>query len=187
MANREALRELQSRLAERLSQARRESRPSSWLALECAGQGLLVPLGSAGEIFPLGALLPVPHTQPWFIGVANLRGGLHGVVDLAAFFGLRAPFAPASQGPGLAAVAPEPQREQARLLALNPAIGAQCALLIDQLAGLRSEEQMRREPGDGTARPGFAGSLWRDTGGRLWQEIDLAALARHEQFLGIAA
>jgi twitching motility protein PilI len=186
MANRDALRDLQSRLAERLSQARRESRASSWLALECAGQGLLVPLASAGEIFPIGVLLPVPHTRPWFIGVANLRGGLHGVVDLAAFLGLRAPFATAAQEPG-AAAAPEPLREQARLLALNPAIGAQCALLVDQLAGLRSEEQMRREPGDGATRPGFAGALWRDAGGRLWQEIDLAALARHEQFLGIAA
>lgn len=186
MANREALRDLQSRLAERLSQARRESRASSWLALECAGQGLLVPLASAGEIFPIGALLPVPHTRPWFIGVANLRGGLHGVVDLAAFLGLRAPFAPAAQDSG-AAAAPEPLREQARLLALNPAIGAQCALLVDQLAGLRSEEQLRREPGDGATRPGFAGALWRDAGGRIWQEIDLSALARHEQFLGIAA
>ena len=33
--------------------------------------------------------MAVPHTQPWFAGVANLRGGLHGVVDLALFLGLR--------------------------------------------------------------------------------------------------
>jgi twitching motility protein PilI len=175
MANREALRELQSRLAERLQLARTESRGSSWLALECAGQGLLVPLHSAGEIFPVGALLPVPHTQPWFLGVANLRGGLHGVVDLAAFLGLRDP------------LPPDAAREQARLLALNPGIGAHCALLIDRLAGLRSPEQLQRDADDGGARPAFAGPVWRDAEGRRWQEIDLGALARHEQFLGIAA
>ena len=175
MANREALRELQSRLAERLQRARTESRSASWLAVECAGQGLLVPLASAGEIFPVSALLPVPHTRSWFVGVANLRGGLHGVVDLAAFLGLRAP------------LAPDALREQSRLLALNPAIGAHCALLVDRLAGLRNPEQMQPESDDGAPRPSFAGPVWRDGEGRRWQEIDLVALARHEQFLGIAA
>jgi hypothetical protein len=86
MANREALRELQGRLAERLQLARTEARQQSWLAIECEGLGLLVPLPMAGEIFSVGTLLPVPHTQPWFMGVANLRGGLHGVVDMAAFW-----------------------------------------------------------------------------------------------------
>lgn len=175
MANREALRELQGRLAQRLQLARTESRTAQWLALESAGLGVLVPLATAGEIFPVGTLLPVPHTQPWFIGVANLRGGLHGVVDLAAFLGLRAPLAPAAV------------REQSRLLAINPTMGAHCALLVDRLAGLRSSEQMQAEPEEGAVRPDFAGPRWRDAEGRTWQEIDLAALARHEQFLGIAA
>lgn len=176
MANREALRELQSRLAERLQAARTETRAVSWLAVECAGAGLLVPLASAGEIFPAGALLPVPHTQPWFLGVANLRGGLHGVVDLGAFLGLRPP------------LARDAVREQARLLAFNPKLGSHCAVLVDRLAGLRSEQQLQREPAEATPRPEFAaGGSWRDADGRLWQEIDLAALARHELFLAIAA
>ncbi len=175
MGNREALRELQSRLAERLQLARTEERQTSWLAVECAGTGLLVPLAGAGEIFSVGTLLPVPHTQPWFLGVANLRGGLHGVVDLAAFLGLR----PA----GLL----ETGREQARLLALNPALSAHSALLVDRLAGLRSAEHLSAEAADDSARPAFARGRWRDGEGRQWQEIDLAALARHDQFLGIAA
>lgn len=176
MANREALRELQSRLAERLQAARTETRAVSWLAVECAGAGLLVPLASAGEIFPAGALLPVPHTQAWFLGVANLRGGLHGVVDLGAFLGLRPP------------LARDAVREQARLLAFNPKLGSHCAVLVDRLAGLRSPHQLQPEPSEATPRPEFAaGGRWRDAGGRLWQEIDLAALARHELFLAIAA
>jgi twitching motility protein PilI len=176
MANREALRELQSRLAERLQAARTEARAVSWLAVECAGAGLLVPLATAGEIFPAGALLPVPHTQAWFLGVANLRGGLHGVVDLGAFLGLRPP------------LARDAVREQARLVAFNPKLGSHCAVLVDRLAGLRSQQQMEREPAEAAPLPEFAaGGRWRDADGRLWQEIDLAALARHELFLAIAA
>ncbi|HSQ71696.1 MAG TPA: chemotaxis protein CheW [Rubrivivax sp.] len=175
MANREALRELQSRLAERLQQARTEARPAAWLALECAGQGLLVPLPSAGEIFPVGALRAVPHTRPWFLGVANLRGGLHGVVDLAAFLGLRP------------ALAVDNLREPARLLAFNAATGSHCAVLVDRLAGLRSAEQLTAEPPDAQPRPAFAAARWRDADGRMWQEIDLGALARYEPFLAIAA
>jgi twitching motility protein PilI len=175
MANREALRELQNRLAVRLQQARTEARVQSWLAIECAGAGLLVPLPTAGEIFPISTVLPVPHARPWFLGVANLRGGLHGVVDLAAFLGLRNP------------LASDMVREQAQLLAFNPVHGAHCAVLVDRLAGLRSTGQLAREPADGQPRPAFAGARWRDEAGRVWQEIDLAVLARNEEFLAIAA
>jgi len=175
MANREALRELQSRLAERLQLARTEAQAAAWLAVECAGVGLLLPLPGAGEIFAVGTLLPVPHTRPWFVGVANLRGGLHGVVDMAAFLGLRA------------AQRADAVRENARLVTLNPAFGAHCALLVDRLAGLRSVGQLRAEVVEDAPRPDFATALWCDAEGRRWQEIDLEALARHEQFLGIAA
>ncbi|MDE2277302.1 MAG: chemotaxis protein CheW [Burkholderiales bacterium] len=186
MSNREALRELQGRLARRLQQARTETRVQSWLAVECAGLGLLLPLPSAGEIFPYSPLLPVPHTRAWFLGVANLRGGLHGVVDLAAFLGLRAP------------LAADAVREGAQLLAFNPAQGAHCAVLVDRLAGLRSQGQLAALPDTeadtdaaagpaGAMRPAFAGAHWRDESGRAWQEIDLAALARNEHFLAIAA
>lgn len=176
MSNREALRELQGRLASRMQAARTEARVQSWLAVECAGQGLLFPLHQAGEIFAVGNVLPVPHTQPWFAGVANLRGGLHAVVDLARFLGL-------PRGPGAAAA------DGARLLALNPSLGVNCALLVDRLAGLRNADQLKPEAADvrTAERPAFAGARWRDADGRVWQEIELAALAGHEQFLGVAA
>jgi twitching motility protein PilI len=172
----EALRELQNRLAQRMQAARSEQRNAAWLAVEAAGHGFLVPLAQAGEIFAVGELLPLPHTRPWFAGVANLRGGLHGVVDLAAFLGLR------DAGPGEG-----PVRDAARLLALNAGLGALCALRIDRLAGLRNLDQMSLQPQPPGARPGFAKAVWRDAEGRPWQELDLAALAAHEQFLAIAA
>ncbi len=175
MAQREALRELQARLAERLLAAQSTGQAAGWLAVDCAGQGLLFPLAGAGEIFKLPALLAVPHTRPWFLGVANLRGRLHGVVDLAAFLGLRGT-------PGAGAAVPD----AARVLALNPALGSHCALVVDRLAGLRSAAQLTAQPPDGQPRPAFAAGCWCDQTGRVWQEIDLPALAAHPQFLAIA-
>jgi hypothetical protein len=37
------------------------------------------------------------------------------------------------------------------------------------------------------ARPAFAPTRWLDAAGRSWQSLDLAALARDEQFLSIVA
>ena len=63
MAKREALRELQSRLAERMQAARAQPAAQAWLAVECRGTGLLFPLAQAGEIFALAPLLPVLPTK----------------------------------------------------------------------------------------------------------------------------
>ena len=171
MAKREALRELQGRLAERLQQARTEVRAVSWLAVECAGLGLLVPLPTAGEIFSVGTVLPVPHTHRWFMGVANLRGHLHGVVDLAGFLGIKT------------AEASPAQAQQ--LVGFNQSLDLNCVLLVDRLAGLRGEDQLTREADDGAARPAFVGARLRDASGRPWQELSLAALAGDEAFLKI--
>lgn len=178
MANREALRELQNRLAARMQQVRSERSGVSWLAVECGGQGMLFPLAQAGEIFALGAVLAVPHTCAWMSGVVNLRGVLHAVVDLAAFLGLRRA--------GEAA-----PREQARLVSLNPALGVNGALLVDRLEGLRHAADMHPDAddaqtaGDNASRPAFAAARWLDGAGRRWQEINLVELAAQEQFLAI--
>ena len=50
MANREALRELQSRLASRLQAARTEGVQAGWLAVEAAGSKYLFPLAQSWRI-----------------------------------------------------------------------------------------------------------------------------------------
>lgn len=171
MANKEALRELQSRLAERLKAAQSQERGRSWLAVECAGHGFLFPLQEAGEIFPFAPAMPVPYTSRWFLGVANLRGKLHGVVDLAGFLGIRGN---------------EPVREQSWFVAFNNELNINSALMVDRLSGLRSMEQLTREADDGQAKPAFVGVPYRDENNRLWRELNLAALANESAFLKIA-
>ena len=171
MANKQALRDLQSRLAERLQAARTQVRGQSWLAVESSGRGFLLPLREAGEIFALAPILPVPYSHRWFLGVANLRGHLHGVVDLAGFLGIKAP---------------EAGREpQARLVGFNQALDTNCVLMVDRLSGLRSDDELTPEARDGSGRPAFAGAQLRDASGRVWQELLLSELASDEAFLKI--
>jgi twitching motility protein PilI len=174
MANKEALRELQTRLAERLNAARGQARGESWLAVESEGRGFLLPLTQAGEIFAPTAIVPVAHAKPWFLGVANLRGGLHGVVDLAGFLGVESAEPAADTGRG-----------RSQLVAFNATLEINCALLVDRLAGLRGAEQLSIEPDTEHSRPSFVGGRFRDATGRLWQEILLSELAHHDAFLRI--
>jgi twitching motility protein PilI len=176
MANREALRELQSRLASRLQAARTEGVQSSWLAVESAGQRYLFPLTQSGEIFPYTATQAVPYTQSWFLGVANLRGGLFGVVDLGSFVGGHAP-----------AQRSDASRAESRLVALNTLLEINCALLIDRLAGLRGLDAFSTSTEAPAGSPDYFGSGYTDANGTYWQEINLQALSQQPQFLSISA
>lgn len=172
MSNKQALREFQQRLAQRLQAARTQAQSARWLAVEAAGLGLLLPLRQAGEIFPPIALTTVPYTEPWMLGVANLRGGLHAVVDLAQFLGLRESPPPSGEG---------------RLVSFGSELNINCALWVDRLLGLRSEEQLRPVDDVAEGRPHFASGEREDEQGRRWQLLDLELLARFEPFLTIVA
>ncbi len=176
MANREALRELQSRLASRLQAARTEGVQASWLAVESAGNRYLFPLAQSGEIFPYASPLHVPYTQAWFMGVANLRGGLYGVVDLSGFVAGGAP-----------AMRSDATRAESRLVALNAMLEVNCALLIDRLAGLRNIDAFTSSSAPAEGAPDYFGSGYTDANGVFWQELNLQALSQQPQFLSISA
>ncbi len=178
MANRDALRELQGRLTDRLQAARGERAQAAWLAVEAGGARYLLPLAQAGEISAWQPTQPVPYTRPWFLGVANLRGGLWGVVDLAAFVG--GEVAAAAGRPEL------PDRTEARLVALGAVLEVNCALRIDRLAGLRGTDAFRASAPRADTAPAWFGSRYTDPQGREWQELNLQALAREPAFLDIA-
>lgn len=175
MANREALRELQTRLASRLAAAKTEGLTVSWLAVRAGDGNYLLPLTQAGEIFPLANLQTVPYVLPWFRGVMNLRGGLYGVVDLAAYIRDAAP-----------AVRTEPTQGEASVVTLNAALEVNCALLVSALAGLRSAGSFAESHPPEQGAPVFFGNRYREPGGDVWQEINLQALSQMPRFLSIS-
>jgi twitching motility protein PilI len=176
MANRQALKDLQVRLAERLQLARTQGIAPLWLAVEAGEKKYLFPLAQSGEIFPWGGIQPVSYTQAWFLGVANLRGGLYGVVDLASYVSGSAPQSLS-----------ELTRADSRLVSLNNALEVNCVLLVDKLAGLRKQDAFidfsEREPD----APAFFGNQYVDLNGSRWQEINLQLLSQQVHFLTVAA
>ncbi len=176
MANRQALRELQSRLAVRLQAAKTQGASASWLAVEAGGGKYLFPLNQSGEIFPWVSAQNVPYTQAWFAGVANLRGGVYGIVDLASYVTGKMP-PPRS----------ELARNESRLVTLNSALEINCALQIDKLAGLRTAEAFIDFIEKPLESPEFFGHGYLDSNGISWQEINLQSLAQQAHFLTISA
>lgn len=176
MANREALRELQARLASRLQAARSEGMTVAWLAVRVGGKSLLFPLGQSGEIFPLSSLQPVPYARDWFRGVINIRGGLYGVVDLAGFI-----------AGDMGVVRGEPASQDPSVVTLNVALEVNCALQVDGLLGLRGSDAFASSSPADPGAPTYFGNQFLDSAGEQWQEIDLRILSQTPQFLSISA
>lgn len=176
MANREALRELQTRLASRLQAARSERVSASWLAVRAGDENYLFPLAQSGEIFPLTSVQAVPYSRPWFMGVIHLRGGLYGVVDLAAFMVDGVPRARTEQA-----------LAESSIITFNAALELNCALLVDGLAGLRKRESFSAAVASPQGAPAYFGNRFTDLDGVSWQEINLQSLSQQSEFLRISA
>jgi twitching motility protein PilI len=176
MANREALRELQTRLASRLQAARTGDIAVSWLAVKAGDASYLFPLVQSGEIFPLVNVHAVPYCRPWFMGVTNLRGGLFGVVDLASFM-----------GDGTTRARTEQSLADSSVLTFNAALELNCALMVDGLAGLRKRDAFVSEVAPPDGSPVYFGSRFTDLNGLPWQEINLQSLSQLPEFLSISA
>lgn len=179
MANRQSLKDLQVRLAERLTAARTEAATASWLAVEAAGQRFLIPLVQSGEIFPWANLQVVPYTKAWYVGVASLRGGLHGVVDLGVLAGRVSPAA--------AGRVTDRVTSESRLVSLHAALGVNSVLWIDRLLGLRNPSMFSAMDEHGSRPHAWFARRLTDTQGHDWQELNLQALAADTEFLAIAA
>lgn len=160
-ARRLRLRQYQEELLERMQAARTGSGARTHqLGVEIGGERYLLDLLEAGEIVPVPPRTSVPLTQPWYLGLANIRGSLVGVVDLARFFGLQE-----------SAAAPGPA---ARLVTFSPSLGMPCGFLAARVHGLRQAAEMTPS----------AGRLI-DADGHAWTPLALAALAQDERFLQV--
>lgn len=164
---RASLREYQLALSERLQTAAAGTRVPAKLGLRIGGTAWLVDLKEAGEVIPVPPITPVPLARAWFKGVANVRGNLYGVSDLAALLG----------------VPPAALSEQARLLLVAERFRAGAALLVEGSLGLRSNDVL--EPRAGAAQR-WVRAQYTDGDGKLWKELDIAALIQDPEFLEVA-
>lgn len=143
-----------------------EIQAASRLGLQVGDQYWLVDLADVGEVIPPPELAQVPHSQPWFAGVANIRGNLYSVVDFSAFCGGE----PVSGG------------SEKRLILANARFLVNSGLLVSRLLGLRHAGQLQPMETSGDAAP-WVKAEFSDAEGRRWKELDIQALVSDQGFL----
>ena len=163
------LRTFQKELASRLATKTAAQVESSRLGIACGGERWLIRLSDASEVVTVPVIVSVPLTQPWYLGVANIRGNLYSVVDFAGFL---------SRGKLLAGGA-------ARLVVFGPnAGGMNAGIIVQNVLGLRNIAELApAAPPEGA--PAWYAQRWMDGEGNAWQEIDLAKLAQDPAFLQV--
>lgn len=172
MARQISLREFQQSLAQRLREAQAASEQSSRLGVQ-AGEGYwLVKLDETDEVLPLPEISPVPLTQPWYLGLANIRGVMSNVVDFGAFLGDE----------------PTVRTPDCRLVLVADRFQSYSGLLIGRMMGLRNLQTLEalEAPAGSERHPWIAGE-YRDAEGRNWKELNVAALVANENFLNVGA
>lgn len=124
------------------------------------------------EFLPVPSYTPVPGTKPWILGLANVRGDLLTVIDLAGFLsGVRTP-----------------HTLRTRLLAASLR-GRPIGLLVDEVFGQRQFVSNDGKPSGLSAKSplhDFVQHQYR-SGSDVWQELDIETLFSTSEFLNGAA
>ncbi len=132
---------------------------------------LVAPLDHVLEVLPCPPLTLVPNTKSWLKGVANVRGNLITIVDLAEYFGKPPIFI----------------NDDARLMIMNSP-GLNTGLLVNEVMGLRHfDAQLERQDLSGLDDPVLAhlnGAFLHDN--VLWGVFDMKSLAESPSFRHVA-
>jgi twitching motility protein PilI len=168
----EGLQAFQASLLARMEAASSEHSYTRRLAVLIGGESCLLNLAEAGEIIPLstlGKLTRVPLTQPWYLGLANIRGNLVGVADLAR----------------LAGAPPQVAGPASRVLVLSPQLAPNCGLLLASVVGIRQIHEMEEISKESDGNLNIPGVMrhHRDADGTEWQELSMVALLSDDRFL----
>lgn len=139
-------------------------RAASRLGFVAGGQKWLVDLTDVSEVLVLPPLLPVPLMQPWFLGIANIRGALYGVVDFSAFSG----------------GAPLANTAATSLVVLRGA--ARCCLAVDQVLGVSEADTTELRAGGA----GYMAAEWAAADGSTWKCLNPRALETDPVFTAAA-
>jgi twitching motility protein PilI len=144
----------------------------SGVGFRLADRYLVSPLDQVVEVLPCPAMTPVPGVKPWVKGVANVRGVLYTIVDLAQYFGKPAVF----------------QDDRARIMLMSTP-GLHAALLVNEVLGLRHfDAELERQELTGVDDPVLAhltGAFLHDN--VLWGVFDMKSLADSLTFRHVAA
>ena len=132
------------------------------------------------EVLPLPALTAVPFTKPWFRGVANVRGNLYSVVDMAGYEHSGVVARPSTSSGQAASTGSGQASGDAnnRVLLVADRFAFNVALLVDRVLGLRDARTWSQSEVDGQIE-------YRDEQGATWRKLDVRGLLEQAEFLQI--
>lgn len=164
------LREFQAQLVERMQTARSgEDTRVNQLGVLIGGSRCLLNLQAAGEIVSVGTITEVPLTQPWFLGLTNIRGNLISVIDFAQFQGH----------------APTPIDKDSRIIAFAPSLAFNSSLLVSRVLGLHNVAEMEAQSDVQDEFTPWASKRYLDKESQVWTELDLSLVIQNPQFLHV--
>src|SRR5690349_16319259 len=147
------LRAFQQELSERLKHKTAAQVDSLRLAIEGGGRSWLVRLGDAGEVVPCPTAVTVALAQPWFLGLANIRGGLYGMIDFGMFLSGE----------------PTPRGMGSRLVLLGQRFpDLRAGLVVNRVLGLRNLGDFEQAAAD--TGQAWSTRVWRDKTDAEWRE-----------------
>jgi twitching motility protein PilI len=165
MSKRLNLREFQQNLIDRLQATDLSETRVSTLGVQIAGRNWLVDMVDIAEVLPLPPLTAVPFAKPWYRGVANVRGNLYGVIDMAAY-----------EHSGTAS-----GDANNRVMLVSDRYAFNAALLVDRVMGLRDAKGWRQSEGlDKQVE-------YQDEHGATWCKLDVSGLLEQVEFLQIGS
>jgi len=143
------------------------SASNSRLGVSVGKENILVNLSEISEVIPLPEMHVVPLTKPWFLGMANIRGNLYGINDLAM----------------LAGHPPVARTNNSRVLLVNQDMMAQAGIVVERLIGLRSLDDLKVRESTHEKLFCFKQVEYEDADGVRWVELDCQALVESKDFM----
>lgn len=162
MSKRLNLREFQQSILDRIQQKEVAGDRASTLGVEVGNGFWLVDMQDVSEVLPVPPLTPVPLTQAWYRGVANVRGNLYSITDLAEFMG-QSETANVMHG---------------RVLLVAQKYAFNVGFLVSRVLGLRDVRSWQYEEKDGE-------TYYKDEQGNMWRKLDVTQLLQQPDFLQI--
>lgn len=168
MAKGSQLREYQTSILARLEEAKNAGAgtQAGYLGVVIGSKNVLVNLQEISETLPVLGIHRVPVVKPWFLGVANVRGVLYAINDLAHM--LEQIFTTISS--------------EARLLLINEAITSNVAFVVEKMIGLRKLDDMKPFEDAGEESVCLKNQTYQDAENQVWYVLDCDKLVRSKEF-----
>ncbi|MBS0498058.1 MAG: chemotaxis protein CheW [Proteobacteria bacterium] len=143
---------------------------SAVLGVAAGEERYLIPMAEVNEVIPIPKLAHVPLTQPWFLGLANVRGNLYGITDLGVYLGGN----------------PVAFNQKSRILLVITGNKFYGGFIVNSMLGIRGLSEFIPVKPAKKKLPKCVTAQYKDAEGRQWRQLSLFQLAGDERFLQVA-